>query len=114
MSVTLNPDNPFVGRGSEIASLVARLDDAIAGRGGVALLVGEPGIGKTRLARAFTVEAEARDALGVWGRCFEGEWSPPLTPWIEVIGGFARSSSSDRSSTRSQASMKPVEQIRCR
>jgi len=93
MGVTLNPDNSFVGRATEIASLVGRFQDAASGRGGVALLSGEPGIGKTRLARAFTVEAESRDALVLWGRCFEGEWSPPLTPWVEVIGSFVRSSS---------------------
>ncbi len=95
MTVTLNPDNSFVGRVAEIASLVTRFEDAASGRGGVALLSGEPGIGKTRLARAFTVEAESRDALVLWGRCFEGEWSPPLTPWVEVIGGFVRSASGD-------------------
>jgi hypothetical protein len=40
----------FVGREAELAALIAGLDDAIAGRGRLFLLVGEPGIGKSRLA----------------------------------------------------------------
>ena len=68
MSVTLNPDNPLVGRGSELSLLVARLEEVATGRGGVALLAGEPGIGKTRLARASATEAERNGALVLWGR----------------------------------------------
>ena len=40
----------FVGREREIADLTAALDGAIAGRGRLVMLVGEPGIGKTRTA----------------------------------------------------------------
>ncbi len=90
MSVTLNPDNPLVGRGSELSLLVARLEEVATGRGGVALLAGEPGIGKTRLARASATEAERNGALVLWGRCFDGDWAPPFAPWIEAIGGYSR------------------------
>src|SRR5262245_27766508 len=40
---------PFVGRTAELARLGQRLQDTRAGRGGLVMLVGEPGIGKTRL-----------------------------------------------------------------
>jgi transcriptional regulator with AAA-type ATPase domain len=40
----------FVGRIKEMDALRARLERAVAGHGGVALVVGEPGIGKTRIA----------------------------------------------------------------
>ncbi len=40
---------PFVGREAELARLEALLEAARGGRGGFALVVGEPGIGKTRL-----------------------------------------------------------------
>src|SRR6185295_11465456 len=51
---------PLIDREREIAELEAALASALAGSGRVALLAGEPGIGKTRLARAFAAEAEAR------------------------------------------------------
>src|SRR5262245_55204858 len=41
----------FVGREAELGGLVRALDRAIAHDGGLVLLVGEPGIGKTRIAR---------------------------------------------------------------
>ena len=40
---------PFVGREDEIASLTSLLDDVESGQGRMALLSGEPGIGKTRI-----------------------------------------------------------------
>ena len=46
---------PFVGRGTELAALTAE-PDAAAGRGGVVLLAGEPGIGKTRLAEELAAD----------------------------------------------------------
>jgi DNA-binding CsgD family transcriptional regulator len=88
----MNPptDNRFVGRAHELAALTTRFEAAVAGAGGVALIAGEPGIGKTRLARAFTDDAVKSGALVLWGRCYEGEWSPPFAPWVEAIGGFVR------------------------
>ena len=38
----------FVGRQRELAELTAALDDALSGQGRLVMLVGEPGIGKTR------------------------------------------------------------------
>jgi predicted ATPase len=60
---------PYVGREAELAALAADLDAAVAGRGGVVLLAGEPGIGKTRLAEELAARAAARGALVLWGRC---------------------------------------------
>ena len=45
----------FVGRHREIAALQAALADALAGQGRMMMLVGEPGIGKTRTARNWLV-----------------------------------------------------------
>ena len=41
----------FVGRETELTALRAAIDDALAGRGRLVLLAGEPGIGKTRTAQ---------------------------------------------------------------
>jgi DNA-binding CsgD family transcriptional regulator len=85
----------FVGRQSEIATLIARLDDAEAGRGGVLLLSGEPGIGKTRSARVFAGIAEARGVRVLWGHCYEGDWAPPYAPWTEAIASSLHATGPD-------------------
>src|SRR4051794_26674238 len=81
---------PFVGRQRELAALQARLTAACAGHGGLALIVGEAGIGKTALARAFAVEARAQGATILWGACLEGDWQPSYGPWVEALGTRAR------------------------
>ena len=57
----------FVGRAPELAELVAGLGDAFAGSGRLFLLVGDPGIGKSRLAEELI--AHARGARVLVGRC---------------------------------------------
>ena len=50
MELTSNEskESDFIGRQPELAVLTAALDDALAGRGQMVMLAGEPGIGKTR------------------------------------------------------------------
>ncbi len=48
----------FVGRQREMGELKAALDDALSGQGRLVMLVGEPGIGKTRTAQELTSYAE--------------------------------------------------------
>jgi DNA-binding CsgD family transcriptional regulator len=79
---------PYVGRDTELAALTADLQAAVAGRGGVVLLAGEPGIGKTRLAEELAALATARGALVLWGRCWEGEGAPAFWPWVQVVRAY--------------------------
>jgi DNA-binding CsgD family transcriptional regulator len=79
---------PFVGREAELAALTADLDAALAGRGGVVLLAGEPGIGKTRLAEELAAQASARGALVLWGRCWEGAGAPAFWPWVQLVRAY--------------------------
>jgi DNA-binding CsgD family transcriptional regulator len=81
---------PFVGRDAELAALTADLDAALAGRGAVVLLAGEPGIGKTRLAEELAAQASARGALVLWGRCWEGEGAPAFWPWVQVVRAYVQ------------------------
>jgi class 3 adenylate cyclase/tetratricopeptide (TPR) repeat protein len=81
---------PFVGRAAELAKLTHHLQEARAGRGGLVLLAGEPGIGKTRLTEEFTESASALGALVLAGRCYEGEWAPPYGPFAEALAAYAR------------------------
>ena len=64
--------SPLVGRGSELAFLVSLLRKAIDGRQPqVALLIGEPGIGKTRLVRELFAVVDTSTEMITWrhGRC---------------------------------------------
>ena len=73
------------GRDAERAEIGAALDRAAAGQGGLVLLVGEPGIGKTRLADEASDDARARGFEVIWGRCWEGEAPPAYLPWAQVL-----------------------------
>jgi len=77
---------PLIGRDRELARLVDRIRDVSGGRGGLVLLAGEAGIGKTRLAEEAAAEAEREGAFVLWGRCFEGEYAPPYAPLAEALG----------------------------
>jgi hypothetical protein len=60
---------PLLGRAQELAVLRGHLETTRAGSGRAALVEGEPGVGKTRLAEAATDEAAARGFAVLWGRC---------------------------------------------
>ncbi len=76
--IGLSPD--FVGRQREIGELVSALDDALAGRGRLVMLAGEPGIGKTRTAQELAAHAEQRGAQVWWGRATRAEGRLPTGP----------------------------------
>jgi tetratricopeptide (TPR) repeat protein len=82
----------FVGRERELAELRGGLDNALDGRGRLFLVVGEPGIGKTRLAEEVAASAQARAALVLWGRCWEGGGAPVYWPWVQIVRTLARAS----------------------
>src|SRR3954451_8795297 len=86
VSVTGVRERAFVGRTAELALLADRFRHAWAGRGGVAVIAGEAGIGKTSLARAAAAEAQRAGVRLLWGRAYEGGWSPPFGPWVEALG----------------------------
>jgi DNA-binding CsgD family transcriptional regulator/tetratricopeptide (TPR) repeat protein len=79
----------LIGREAEMDRLRGRLERACTGHGSLVLLVGEPGIGKTRIAEELAVYAWLRDARAVWGRCHEGEGAPAYWPWVQVIRALA-------------------------
>lgn len=80
----------LIGRERELAELRRALADALAGRGGLFLLVGEPGIGKTRLADELARDASERGAQVLWGRCWEGGGAPAYWPWIQIVRALLR------------------------
>jgi predicted ATPase len=80
----------LVGRHREIDTLCTRFEAAAAGRMGVVLLAGEPGIGKTRLLDAFAARATAAGARVLRGGASEAAGMPPYLPFLEALGQHVR------------------------
>ncbi|MGH9592656.1 MAG: ATP-binding protein, partial [Bryobacteraceae bacterium] len=80
-----------IGRDAELKQLSQRVEDALAGRGSLILIGGEPGIGKTHLSAALLDAARSRGAFVMVGQCYEMEGSPPYVPFIEMLEHSARS-----------------------
>ncbi|HEY65682.1 MAG TPA: AAA family ATPase, partial [Caldilineae bacterium] len=78
---------PFVGRREERAILVRAMERALSGRGGIVLVEGEPGIGKTRLLQEISEDAAWRGLQVLWGRGRELEESTPYGALREALGG---------------------------
>ncbi len=76
---------PFIGRAQEMARITVAFDGAIDGRGGLVMLAGEPGIGKTRVTEELTHVAVDRDTQVIRGACYEGGNAPPYWPWTQAI-----------------------------
>ncbi|MFB9267261.1 AAA family ATPase [Bradyrhizobium erythrophlei] len=76
---------PYVGRSEERLLLRLAMDRTMGGAGGVVLIAGEAGIGKTRLVDEIAVEARARDMFVVRGHCSDMEGAPPYLPFVEAI-----------------------------
>src|SRR5260370_21736322 len=89
----------YIGRESDLAELRAGLAEALAGRGQLFLISGEPGIGKTRITNELAADASAAGAKVTWGRCREGRGTPAYWPWIEIV----RTCVGDPASTRLSA-----------
>src|SRR6266508_6906474 len=80
----------FVGRERELVALTVGLDDALEGRGGLFLVSGEPGIGKSRLADELGVRARGREMRVLWGRCWEAGGAPAYWPWVQSLRSYFR------------------------
>jgi DNA-binding winged helix-turn-helix (wHTH) protein len=75
----------YVGRADMLVRLRERLAAACAGRGGVVLLVGEPGIGKTRTATELLAWAAGEGSATLVVHAQGGEGTPPFLPWRTVL-----------------------------
>ncbi len=73
------------GRDGEKQRLRGALTSVVQGHGGLVLINGEAGIGKTTLARDLARTATGRDALVLTGHCYDLTTTPPYGPWLEII-----------------------------
>ena len=75
----------FVGRVDAMARVEAARERAERGEGGVVLIVGEPGIGKTRLTEEAAARARRAGFEVFVGGCYEGEGAPAYWPWLQIL-----------------------------
>src|SRR5262245_13487146 len=87
---------PLVGRTDELASLEEALDELDRGGQGAVALLGEPGIGKTRLLRELTARAERRGHLVLSGSASELERDLPFSAFVDALDEYAESRDSQR------------------
>ena len=78
----------FVGRAEELGSLDHALDELDSGRAAAIELVGEPGIGKTRLLAELAARAEARRHLVLAGSASELERDLPFSVFVDALDEY--------------------------
>ncbi len=80
----------LVGRQAEMGQLNRLWKNAQLGQAQLALISGEPGVGKTRLANELIVYARLAGALVLRGGCYEYEATTPYLPFIEALRDWVR------------------------
>ncbi|MGK5533285.1 ATP-binding protein, partial [Streptomyces sp. URMC 129] len=83
----------LIGRDHAAGVLRAEIARATASHGGLVLVAGEPGIGKTALVTGAAEEARALGALVLGGSCWDSENAPGYWPWVQVFRALRRSAS---------------------
>ena len=78
----------LVGREVELTELEDALLAAIRGEGGMVLLAGEAGIGKTRLAGEAASRARGLGITVLSGACSESAIAMPYLPFLEALGNY--------------------------
>ena len=101
----------FVGRDREMGELNTALEETLAGQSRLVMLVGEPGIGKTRTAQELASRAERRGAQVLWGRCYEEEGAPPYWPWVQPIRSYVQQCDLDQLRSETGAGAAAVAEI---
>jgi eukaryotic-like serine/threonine-protein kinase len=85
----------LVGRAEELAEARQLWRRALEGHGHAVLLSGEPGAGKTRLAREITIQAAVDGAVVLSGGCYEYEATTPYLPFVEAFRRLVREQKDD-------------------
>lgn len=85
----------LVGRAMELAEVRQLWQRALDGHGHAVLLSGEPGAGKTRLAREVTIQAAVDGAVVLSGGCYEYEATTPYLPFVEAFRRWVREEKDD-------------------
>lgn len=87
---------PYVGRAAERAQIEAMVAAAAEGRGGMVLIAGEAGLGKSRLALEAAAVGERLGMTVLTGHCLDMASPPPYQPTIDHIEQATRNSSTEQ------------------
>jgi tetratricopeptide (TPR) repeat protein/predicted Ser/Thr protein kinase len=80
----------MVAREAELRELKGYVDLTISGQGQLVAIAGEPGIGKTRLAREGLIYARLRGCRVFAGACYEQEGGVPYLPFVEAFQDYLK------------------------
>ena len=86
----------LVGRSDVLGRLLSHLDGLMAGLGGMVMVSGEPGIGKTRLLDEMIAAGRLRGFQILIGRCHERAVATPYLPISDAIETYASSCTPER------------------
>src|SRR5262245_1634009 len=82
---SLRRQTPLIGREDELGRLRQALRDVGHGHESVVTVLGEAGIGKSRVVEEVSAEASASGSRVLLGRCYESERILPFGPWVAAL-----------------------------
>ncbi|MFD7654129.1 ATP-binding protein [Actinosynnema sp. NPDC059797] len=85
----------LIGRDHPAGVLHTEVDRATRSHGGLVLVAGEPGIGKTTLVTGAAEQARQRGALVLAGSCWDSDSAPGYWPWVQVVRALRRAATAE-------------------
>jgi len=82
------PEGSLIGREAESSAILAGIEAVIQGSGRLLVVVGEPGVGKTRISQEATLACRDRGFVVATGRCYEPHQSVPYYPFLEALSSL--------------------------
>lgn len=90
---------PLVGRGAELEILAAITERLLQGRGGIVSIVGDPGVGKSRLVGEFRRRVAGLPLQWLEGAALSYGRTLSYWPFLEILRGFAEIGDDDDETT---------------
>jgi DNA-binding SARP family transcriptional activator len=81
---------PFVGRRGELSRLAAAAAEVAEGSARIALVTGDPGVGKSAVLRQLGQRLRAGGWLVIGGQAVEAEGAPPAWAWTQALRALAQ------------------------
>jgi predicted ATPase len=78
-------ESRFINREKELDDIKRHLEESLRGNGRLVFVLGEAGIGKSRLIAELCVFAESRNVMTLKGRCLYEENTEPYLPFIDAF-----------------------------